>query len=1300
MARSWGSRPAMALVSLILITSLPCRGDAGARGPRRLTVGSSNTTVIAYASGLYWVLALPALAQSAPLGPPEAQRPLLEQHDSACTRVGLVPTARTLRLNTTTWGLRLLRSITVGLNGNNRTAESSMASLGGCCVAGAWCESDSAKVPGVRCVTHAVGGQVYDNFGWLPSPGPSRAHRPLYTCVRPLSPGEPGGQSLVPPDPPVVTAVHGTRPGPTFGSPQVFVPATNLTYKTSATALRTTVTVDGFRLGDEPRDIAVTVGGLQCANPAVCHRFCEPCAADSDCDSGKQCLSVGVAAGAARSVCVPECDGTERRCPCGGECYPVRSSTRNDLFYICLNRQLGTQGQNLCSASARAEARPPAGQGDNRIECDIPPGMCPASGRVDVVVSDVTVTSARSASTGLGAGFALGNATAVAVVPPGQASPGLVAFSPPSGGVRVITTAQQLEWPWGGGGRFLEDDAGKAAGERPSSPSWPWQQPGLPRTSRPVPVAAMLDGFCTSDLDCLAANKAVVAGSNGIVAGIDGFCYEPRCLLGCCVASPTGRCASDPADGSGRDIVGGLQYLPLPRRTAALLAMPSAELGSLPGDKLSPVSAVDDTPFEAVDLAFSFPFYGDSNVSTVYIGANGFTQVRPEPPCGGFFASGFCSIRSAYRGTIGALISDWNPGFDSQGKVWWRMSGDALCVRWERVPLWAFEPEPDQPRWTLEQCLFADGAVRFAFPQVPGTPNFTDWFSGVRALGEAPDEVRDGALAQGKGFPSGGAALGDVALADETSVAMASGAVRSGALVGMCSTGTVACVTPRCGQAATTVRITWAGVGCGIGLGQGRGGARLLCVFGSVAVNATLVRVPGATNSTPAQVVECLVPAAAAPGAAGDDGVTVPVSLTLVLPETRASAEAELQRDLLSLSTSGWNVKAAASGAGVVPGLPSAAGDGWDGYTFLDLAVVGVLAADNSSLPSSSPSPSPTASTTPSPSVSSSGNVTSNSSASAAAARRLLTASEPLFVAHGSHRARGGSGREAHSPRHLVAAEALGSGLIVASHTLMFTVLGPGSTRKCGCDVTPASACDSCGKLGRSSSRRPRVSRRPVVGPCVPQLTPGRSLHAAPRPAGVCNGGGRSVDCTGQCLGSASVDTCGVCSGGRTGKKPDAAKDCRGICFGPGTNCPSPSPAVGTASARPSCETRMPQLARTLGRHCFGWCTGVGRRATDPPSSFDAAPPSVNEPCHPALRHAWWLWLPGCCPFQWRGGAPVSSFKCDLARCPRRVDQPAPDAPQCRAWPLIERASPFTGLVRSSKHWRRWWGSHGGRQPE
>ena len=49
---------------------------------------------------------------------------------------------------------------------------------------------------------------------------------------------------------------------------------------------------------------------------------------------------------------------------------------------------------------------------------------------------------------------------------------------------------------------------------------------------------------------------------------------------------------------------------------------------------------------------------------------------------------------------------------------------------------------------------------------------------------------------------------------------------------------------------------------------------------------------------------------------------------------------------------------------------------------------------------------------------------------------------------------------------------------------------------------------------------------------------------------GECDGDDVSVDCAGECFGSAIIDSCGICSGGGSGHVYDSDIDCNGDCFG------------------------------------------------------------------------------------------------------------------------------------------------------
>ena len=102
-----------------------------------------------------------------------------------------------------------------------------------------------------------------------------------------------------------------------------------------------------------------------------------------------------------------------------------------------------------------------------------------------------------------------------------------------------------------------------------------------------------------------------------------------------------------------------------------------------------------------------------------------------------------------------------------------------------------------------------------------------------------------------------------------------------------------------------------------------------------------------------------------------------------------------------------------------------------------------------------------------------------------------------------------------------------------------------GDAPACGCSETPGSVADACG---------------------------------------VCGGRGTFVDCAGTCFGTAFVDSCGACVGGKTGLVKEYLKDCNGVCQPPGsTGCvvmpPTPTSREGLErrdTAARCLATRLP----------------------------------------------------------------------------------------------------------------------------
>jgi len=76
------------------------------------------------------------------------------------------------------------------------------------------------------------------------------------------------------------------------------------------------------------------------------------------------------------------------------------------------------------------------------------------------------------------------------------------------------------------------------------------------------------------------------------------------------------------------------------------------------------------------------------------------------------------------------------------------------------------------------------------------------------------------------------------------------------------------------------------------------------------------------------------------------------------------------------------------------------------------------------------------------------------------------------------------------------------------------------------------------------------------------------------------------IDCHGTCLGSASYDSCGVCSGGSTGLEADADVDCNGVCFGtPDSDCTTTTTEAGDDYVIPG-DALLGQFKRYSNRAC------------------------------------------------------------------------------------------------------------------
>jgi hypothetical protein len=103
----------------------------------------------------------------------------------------------------------------------------------------------------------------------------------------------------------------------------------------------------------------------------------------------------------------------------------------------------------------------------------------------------------------------------------------------------------------------------------------------------------------------------------------------------------------------------------------------------------------------------------------------------------------------------------------------------------------------------------------------------------------------------------------------------------------------------------------------------------------------------------------------------------------------------------------------------------------------------------------------------------------------------------------------------------------------------------------CNGELGGTATLDSCGECSGGSSGHEADSDQDCNGDCFGL--------AANDSCGVCSGGNSGhtadsdQDCNGDCFGDAADDSCGECSGGNSGHTADSDQDCSGDCFGDDT---------------------------------------------------------------------------------------------------------------------------------------------------
>ena len=171
-----------------------------------------------------------------------------ESHASACSREGLVPTERIIRLN---WNQSTISQLAfdLGYQSINKTS--------GCCTSSLWC----TKARGNICYTQSYG-TFYENFGWMVT---NTTDYPVFTCKYKTN-------AIPMSNPPQVTSVS------------MFPPYWSSDYSIQ------TVTVKGDNFGIEENITTASIAGQECNEIEICNHICSKCDKQGGCPSDSECL--------------------------------------------------------------------------------------------------------------------------------------------------------------------------------------------------------------------------------------------------------------------------------------------------------------------------------------------------------------------------------------------------------------------------------------------------------------------------------------------------------------------------------------------------------------------------------------------------------------------------------------------------------------------------------------------------------------------------------------------------------------------------------------------------------------------------------------------------------------------------------------------------------------------------------------------------------------------------------------------------------------------------------------------------
>ena len=204
--------------------------------------------------------------------------------------------------------------------------------------------------------------------------------------------------------------------------------------------------------------------------------------------------------------------------------------------------------------------------------------------------------------------------------------------------------------------------------------------------------------------------------------------------------------------------------------------------------ELSSVAHSDDSPFEAVELPYSFMLFGMAS-ERIFVSPNGALHFSPVQPCPDYnvYGTQSCTLSTAYRHLIAGLLADLDPSTSSNASIMSYRTNEAFTVEYQNVSYFGTSLEN-----TFRISLFHDSHVELAYDHIATSEEYPSnapggWLSGLRAPTSDPYTLYSDAQVQFEAVEWGDGAMG---------VYPAQAEVRSGNQFNVCPMSRSWCVSP------------------------------------------------------------------------------------------------------------------------------------------------------------------------------------------------------------------------------------------------------------------------------------------------------------------------------------------------------------------------------------------------------------------------------------------------------------------------------------------------------------------------